>query len=77
VRYDERIPGDVHERLLEIANICNLVADFFPGEPTKVQLWFITPNPQFGDIAPRDMIRHGRYAKLLNYVMAARKAQLA
>ncbi len=76
VRYDDRIPTDVRDRLLQIANICNLVADFFPGNPDKVRLWFITPNPQFGEVAPRDMIRHGRFAKLLNYVTEARRAQL-
>jgi uncharacterized protein (DUF2384 family) len=76
VRYDDRIPTDVRDRLLEIANICNLVADFFPGDMEKVRLWFITPNPQFGDVSPRDMIRHGRFKKLRNYIIEARQAQL-
>ena len=73
VRYDERIPSEVYERLLEIANLCNLVAEFFPREPHKVKLWFTTPNPQFGNISPRDMIRFGRYNKLRQFVLDARE----
>ena len=73
VRYDERIPREVYDRLLEIANLCNLVAEFFPREPHKVQLWFTTPNPQFGNISPRDMIRFGRLNKLRQFVLDTRE----
>lgn len=68
VRFDQKIPKEVFERLLEIANICGLVAQFFSGDANKTALWFKTKNPLLGDISPRDMIRYGRYAKLQKFV---------
>ena len=71
VRYDDKIPRDVLERLEEIANICSLVAQYFEGDAVKTALWFKTINPLFGNISPRDMIRFGRYEKLRRFVMDA------
>jgi hypothetical protein len=71
VRFDHKIPREVHERLEEIANICALVADYFEGDVAKTALWFRTRNPMLGDISPRDMIRFGRYGKLRQFVMGA------
>jgi hypothetical protein len=34
-------------------------------------LWFKTPNPLLGDIAPRDMIRIGRFKKLRQFILQA------
>ncbi len=71
VRYDEKIPKDVLERLQEIANICELVAQHFTGDVRKTALWFKTKNPLFGNIAPRDMIRYGRYERLRRFILDA------
>jgi hypothetical protein len=71
VRFDQKIPREVLDRLQEIANICGLVAQFFKGDATKTALWFKTKNPSFGDISPRDMIRYGRYEKLRRFIMNA------
>ncbi|HEX3915253.1 MAG TPA: hypothetical protein VHW71_17275 [Steroidobacteraceae bacterium] len=71
VRYDEKIPKDVLDRLQEIANICELVAQHFGGDVRKTALWFKTKNPLFGNIAPRDMIRYGRYERLRRFIMEA------
>jgi len=71
VRFDQKIPRDVLERLTEIANVCGLVAQFFQGDVTKTSLWFRTKNPLLGNISPRDMIRYGRYEKLRRFVMDA------
>jgi type I restriction-modification system DNA methylase subunit len=71
VRFDQKIPRDVLERLTEIANVCGLVAQFFQGDAAKTALWFRTKNPLFGNISPRDMIRYGRYEKLRRFVMDA------
>jgi hypothetical protein len=57
--------------MLEIGNICGLVAQFFAGDAAKTALWFKTKNPLFGNISPRDMIRYGRYEKLRRFVMSA------
>lgn len=71
VRYDDNIPAAVRDRLEEIASICNSVAGFFNGDVHKTTLWFKTPNPLLGDVAPRDMIRLGRYDKLRKFVVNA------
>ena len=71
VRFDQKIPKDVLDRFLEIANICGLVAQFFQGNVVKTSLWFKTKNPLLGNISPRDMIRYGRYEKLRRFVMDA------
>src|SRR5881392_3427038 len=71
VRFDQKIPKEVLDRLKEIANICGLVAQFFGGDIAKTALWFKTVNPLLGNISPRDMIRYGRYEKLRHFVMSA------
>lgn len=70
VRFDDKIPLEVKERLEWTANICNLVFEFF-GNDVKTALWFKAPNPMLGNVAPRDMIRLGRYKKLLLFVTQA------
>jgi hypothetical protein len=77
VRFDANIPEPVALRLREIANIANLVAEFFAGDVQKVGLWFEVANPMLGNISPRDMIRIGRYKRLLNFVVDARDAEAA
>lgn len=72
VRFDDRIPNLLKERLDQIANICSLVAEYFDGDAYKTALWFKTPNPMLGDVAPRDMIRLGRYKKLMKFINESR-----
>src|SRR3989338_1805445 len=71
VRYDEKMPKDLSERLTEWATLLNLVAGHFKGDTVKTMQWFTTPNPLLGDIRPRDMIRIGRYRKLIKFVLNA------
>ena len=71
VRYDERMPQILRDRLREWANLFNLVAQFFDGDAVKTSLWFKTTNPILGNISPRDMIRFGRYQKLLKFILNA------
>jgi hypothetical protein len=77
VRFDANIPEPVAEILREIANLANLVAEFFAGDEQKVRLWFEIANPMLGNISPRDMIRIGRYKRLLKFVMTAREENAA
>jgi hypothetical protein len=72
VRFDARIPPDLRDRLEQIANICTLVAEYFDSDSERTALWFRTPNPMLGDVSPRDMIRLGRYKRLLKFVLEAR-----
>jgi hypothetical protein len=55
----------------ELEQLCEQVVGFFEGDVAKTALWFRLPNPLLGDISPRDMIRHGRYAKLQEFVTEA------
>jgi uncharacterized protein (DUF2384 family) len=70
VRYDDKAPREVREHLENVANVCNLVWTFFQDD-IKTKLWLQTPNPLLGDLSPRDMIRFGRYNKLLRFVTQA------
>ncbi|MCA9395162.1 MAG: DUF2384 domain-containing protein [Candidatus Omnitrophica bacterium] len=71
IRYDYRIPAEVRDRLKEWANLLNLVAGFFGGDEEKTVQWIMTPNPMLGDFSPRDMIRLGRYKKLIKFILTA------
>src|SRR5690349_11052275 len=66
VRYDEKMPTELSQQLKEIAITCELVAGYFNGDVQKTALWFRANNPALGNICPRDMIRIGRFKKLLN-----------
>jgi len=71
VRYDPpKMPKELQERLQEWAIALNLVAQFFRDEQ-KTVLWFRTSNPLLGDIAPRDMIKIGRFKKLRQFILQA------
>ena len=71
VRFDEQMPPEVSERIAEVANVIELVAQFFDSDAAKTALWFKTPNPMLGNISPRDMIRYGRYERLHRFVVDA------
>jgi uncharacterized protein (DUF2384 family) len=71
VRFDERIPHELSVRLEQIAVICARVANYFGGDAEKTALWFRLPNPMLGEISPRDMIRYGRFKKLMKFIMDA------
>ena len=71
IRYDDRMPRELKERLEEIGNIINLTAGFFDGDLNKTTLWFNTKNPLLGDISPKDMIAYGRYEKLRKFILNA------
>lgn len=77
VHFDDTIPAATALRLRQIANIANLVAEFFDGDIHKVALWFELPNPHLGNVSPRTMIRGDRYKRLLNFVLESREAELA
>lgn len=71
IRYDEKkMPAELRERLTQWATALNLVAEFFQDEK-KTIIWFSMPNPLLGGMSPRDMIRVGRFKKLLNFIQTA------
>lgn len=69
-RYNEKMPADLRERSIEWANALNLVAGYFKDEK-KTLLWFCMPNPLLGGMSPKDMMRVGRFKKLLNFIQTA------
>ena len=71
VRYDEKMPIELQERIREWATLFNLVAQHFQGNKNKTILWFTTQNPLLGNVSPRDMIRFGNYKKLFKFVVNA------
>lgn len=71
IRFDQKMPKELTERLREWAIVLQLVAQFFEGDKNKTVLWFRIPNPLLGNITPRDMIRFGRFKKLLKFIQNA------
>ncbi|MGH7279896.1 MAG: hypothetical protein ACRELY_00095 [Polyangiaceae bacterium] len=70
IRYDAKMPAELRERIVEWAIALNLVGSFFKDEQ-RTLLWFQVPNPLLGGVAPRDMIRVGRFKKLLKFIQTA------
>lgn len=71
IQYNEKkMPAELRERFTQWATALNLVANFFHDE-TKTILWFSTPNPLLGGMSPKEMIRIGRFKKLLNFIQTA------
>lgn len=72
VRLDKKAPAEIVEHMQNIANICNLVFEYYQ-DSVKTKLWLQTPNPMLGNTTPKDMLRVGRYKKLLTFVTDALK----
>jgi hypothetical protein len=70
VRYDQKIPKELADRLEEWAVALAMVAQYFQ-DGQKTILWFKTRNPLLGNVAPRDMIRIGRFKKLQRFIQNA------
>ncbi len=70
VRYDNKMPDELRERLIEWATAINLVGVYF-NDTDRTMLWFQVPNPLLGGMSPRDMIRVGRFKKLLKFIQTA------
>ena len=71
VRYDDKMPSELVQRVNEWAMLLNLVAEHFQGDGKKTHLWFTLSNPMLGNIAPRDLIRFGRFSKLKKFIWSA------
>ncbi len=70
VRFDQKIPDELEGRLREWATALDLVAQYFKDQQ-KTVLWFRLSNPLLGNIAPRDLIRVGRFNKLYRFILNA------
>jgi len=70
VRFDDKMPKELYDRMTEWATAIALVGQHFKGMD-KTVLWFKVQNPLLGNIAPREMIRVGRFPKLLRFIQNA------
>lgn len=70
IRYDDKIPKELVQWRLEVATICELVAEFFEADKNKTSLWFNLPNPALGGISPKEMIRIGQHEKLRKAIVS-------
>lgn len=75
VRYDAKMPKELENRLLEWAVALTSVGRYFK-DSNKAVLWFKIPNPLLGNVAPRDMIRVGRFPKLYRFIQNALEENL-
>lgn len=71
VRFDKKMPVKVRRRIEEWEVALQLVAKHFDGDAQRTAMWFSTPNYLLGNVSPRDMIRHGRFKRLLKVIQAA------
>ena len=70
VRYDNKMPKELEDRMTEWAAAISLVGQYFK-DLDKTVLWFKVPNPLLGNIPPREMIRVGRFQKLFRFIQNA------
>ena len=68
IHFDKKIPRELTECKTERA--IAIVDGFFKDE-NKTMLWFRVLNPLLGAVAPRDVIRFGRFKKLLKFIQSA------
>lgn len=59
---------EIGKRKSAVAYCYGKVLEFFKGDQTKTELWFKTSNPLLGNVSPIDMVRLGRFAKLVHFV---------
>lgn len=71
VRFDDKAPRVLRERMMDLAATCALVAEAFDGNATQTQLWFMTANPQLNNLSPCDLLRRGDREALQRQVTAA------
>jgi hypothetical protein len=71
VRFDDKAPRALRERMMDLAATCALVAEVFAGNATMTKLWFMTSNPQLNNLSPCELLRRGDRETLQRQVTAA------
>jgi hypothetical protein len=71
VRFDDKAPRALRERMMDLATTCELVAEAFEGNTTKTALWFMTPNPELNNFSPCDLLRRGNREALQQQILDA------
>jgi uncharacterized protein len=76
VRFDDKAPRILRERIMDLAATCELVAEALEGNTTKTALWFMTPNPELNNSSPCDLLRRGDREVLQRQILDAIKVQV-
>ena len=71
VVWDSTTTQRVQDHLAAIGKEIDLVAKVFDGDKAKTALWFQTPNPLLGEIAPVELIRVGKFDNLRKFIQSA------
>ena len=71
-----KIPKPLKEYIIEIASICELVANNFNGDIEKTALWFRLENPLLGNVSPNFMIKSSLHKELKRFVLDAMDGNL-
>jgi len=70
VRFDERMPVDVRNLFIEIANMCELVGQYFEGDPVKTETWFKVVNPKLNNQSPVHLIKAGKCKDITDLLLS-------
>lgn len=54
--------------MLSYCQIVYMILPFFGEDEGRARMWMLADNPLLGENTPIDMIKNGRYEKLLNFV---------
>jgi len=63
------------ELLLSVLDI--LLMRFFDKDREKVDIWWKSPNPMFGEITPKQMLQLGRLSIVVNMIVDSTLDQVA
>lgn len=57
--------------MIDLAQAVEIILAHFDGDESKAMFWLTTPNPNFGGIAPSDLIKMGRGQKVYRFIQNA------
>ena len=69
---EDQVSPKNKEKLVELTGAIELVAEAFKGDLDKVKFWFKTPNPNFGNSSPQQLIVNGRSQYVVKFILASR-----
>ena len=71
IRFDGRLSFEMKEKMIELANLCEMVAQNFQGNVLKTKTWFIISNPHLNNRKPLDLIKTGNNEELVATILSS------
>ena len=65
VRLDDRMSDDLRLKILEIANLIELTAQYFDNKPAKMKAWMLSHNPKLNNLRPIDWVKDNKIQELM------------